>query len=174
MPDDMVIFNKTNNCISDCLKSSIRGYELHYEAEITYVVKHNQLSGVGIGLDLTKRALQNDLKTKGLPWEKCKSFDGSAVFSDFIAFTEITLPIASFIMTLHINNRLVQKADFEHMIRKPEAILAEINQHMTLLDDDLIMTGTPEGVGRVLQGDEFIARLYSHETLLIEHQWIAE
>lgn len=174
IPCEMVLFNKSNSCISNCLRSSVNGHEIHYEAEITYVVKQNKLAGIGIGLDLTKRALQDHLKAKGLPWEKCKSFDASAVFSDFISLEQHPLPIPSFMMTLHINNQLAQKADFEHMIYKPDAILAEINQHMTLVDNDLIMTGTPEGVGQVLKGDEFIARLYSDEKLLIESTWIAQ
>lgn len=173
LPEDMVIFNKTNACISQTLHSQHLDHPLHYEAEICFVVKNQQLTGVGIGLDLTKRDLQNQLKTKGLPWEKCKAFDGSAVFSDFISLLQPTIPLANLVMTLHINDRLTQQADIAHMIYKPDAIVAEIKRHMTLMDDDVIMTGTPQGVGQVIKGDVFVVRLYSQQTLLIEQRWTA-
>jgi 2-keto-4-pentenoate hydratase/2-oxohepta-3-ene-1,7-dioic acid hydratase in catechol pathway len=173
LPEDMVIFNKSNAAISTVLHSQHMEHALHYEAEICFAIKNQQLSAVGVGLDLTKRDLQNQLKAKGLPWEKCKTFDGSALFSDFISLQHPAISLSSLLMTLHINDRLAQQADIAHMIYKPDVILAEIKRHMTLVDHDVIMTGTPAGVGPVMKGDVFIARLHAQKTVLIEQHWTA-
>ena len=77
-PSEPVIFCKPNSAISDEIDLD-KNDEIHYEGEICFVVMNNQLAGVGFGLDLTKREVQSKLKTKGLPWERAKAFDGSAV-----------------------------------------------------------------------------------------------
>ncbi|MDG1121177.1 MAG: fumarylacetoacetate hydrolase family protein, partial [Glaciecola sp.] len=83
MPTEPVIFIKPNSAITDTITFDLQE-DIHYEAELTFVVQGGALSGVGIGLDLTKRAVQSQLKAKGLPWERAKAFDGSAVLSDFV------------------------------------------------------------------------------------------
>lgn len=84
VPEQMVVFNKPSTAITNQL-IAFHQETLHYEGEICFVVKNGQLASVGIGLDLTKRGLQAKLKEKGLPWERAKAFDGSAVFSRFIS-----------------------------------------------------------------------------------------
>ena len=88
IPDEMVVFNKPNSAISTELLS-FHQEPLHYEAELCFVIKNQKFCSFGIGLDLTKRGLQSKLKAKGLPWERAKSFDGSAVFSDFVAIDDV-------------------------------------------------------------------------------------
>ena len=78
IPDAMVVFNKPCTSVTSSL-SSFHQEALHYEAEICFIVENGQYSAVGLGLDLTKRELQSSLKAKGLPWERAKAFDGSAV-----------------------------------------------------------------------------------------------
>jgi len=165
-PEQMVIFNKPNSAITNTLLSSHNGDMLHYETELCFVVKNKQLVGVGIGLDLTKRALQSSLKEKGLPWERAKAFDGSALFSEFIELTpEMT------IFELHIDGKPVQHGDSQLMLHQPAQILAEVSQFMSLEEGDIIMTGTPAGVGMVSTGREFNVALYSGQQCLLEHHW---
>jgi 2-keto-4-pentenoate hydratase/2-oxohepta-3-ene-1,7-dioic acid hydratase in catechol pathway len=167
IPDEPVIFMKPNSAISQ----EIITHEIdpiHYESEITFSIKSGELSGVGFGLDLTKRKIQAKLKAKGLPWERAKSFDNSAVFSDFITFNRNFNDLR---MELYINNKLTQLANCELMINKPDAILRESLGFITLVDGDLIMTGTPKGVGILHIGDEFTGKIIEKESLIIEHSW---
>ena len=129
-----------------------------------------KITAVGIGLDLTKRGVQANLKSKGLPWERAKAFDKSAVFSDFVHFSD---DVARLSMQLLINNKLIQHGNYDLMIHKPAEIIQEVSTFMSFLDGDILMTGTPKGVGIVLAGDIFIGRIYEGETLLIEQQWQA-
>jgi 2-keto-4-pentenoate hydratase/2-oxohepta-3-ene-1,7-dioic acid hydratase in catechol pathway len=99
---DMVIFLKLNSSITDALYASHQE-PLHYEAELCFMVKSGELSGVGFGLDLTKRGLPSELKAKGLPWGRAKSFDRSAVLSEFIA---LPASIAGLSLELWINDEL--------------------------------------------------------------------
>ncbi len=170
-PDAMVIFNKPNSAISTALHTT-RDEPLHYEGEICFMVRNKELYAVGFGLDLTRRELQSKLKAKGLPWERAKAFDGAACFSEFIPLEDIE--ISSLSLQLEINGELRQNGGYELMMHKPDQILTDIHKFMTLEDDDIIMTGTPEGVGQVQAGDRFIGRVKSGEQVLVSHEWLAE
>lgn len=170
-PDQMVIFNKPNSAISATLHA-MHEEPLHYEGEICFMVRNGRLHAVGFGLDLTRRELQSNLKARGLPWERAKAFDGAACFSDFIPLGDIE--IASLSLQLEINGELRQDGGYELMMHKPEQILLDIQQFMTLEDDDIIMTGTPKGVGQVQAGDQFVGSIKSGDILLISQQWLAE
>jgi 2-keto-4-pentenoate hydratase/2-oxohepta-3-ene-1,7-dioic acid hydratase in catechol pathway len=137
----MVIFTKPNSSISSRL-FAVRDEALHFEGEICFMVQDGGLHGVGFGLDLTKRELQSSLKTKGLPWERAKAFDGSACFSNFV--TPGDIDISSLSLELTINGNLQQSGGYELMMHKPDQILAGIQQFMSLNDGDIIMTGTPQ------------------------------
>ncbi|MCH2056586.1 MAG: fumarylacetoacetate hydrolase family protein [Thalassotalea sp.] len=169
MPTEPVIFIKPNSAISNNLHTN-ETEEIHYEGEICFLINNGQIQGVGFGLDLTKRKLQSTLKSKGLPWERAKAFDKSAVFSEFVDCGELQ----SYGMELYINNELIQVANYELMIHKPDALLNDITQFLTLEDGDIIMTGTPKGVGLVKLGDKFTAKLFSNDNLIIESSWAAE
>ncbi|HHH72238.1 MAG TPA: FAA hydrolase family protein, partial [Sulfuricurvum sp.] len=112
--------------------------------------------------------IQNRLKAKGLPWERAKAFDGSAVLSPFVSFE---VPIESLSMTLHIDDKLRQHANYDLMMYKPDIMLKEIGSFMTLEDGDIIMSGTPKGVGTYTAGQTFTGRVYADGTLLIEQTW---
>ena len=167
MPTQPVIFIKPNSAITDVIIFDPQE-DIHYEAELTFVMQDGGLSGVGIGLDLTKRAVQSQLKVKGLPWERAKSFDGSAVLSNFVS---IPGRIEELSLELYINGELTQLATFDLMLHKPNDILAEVSAFMTCEEGDLIMTGTPKGVGSIQLGATFMARVLSNQQTILENTW---
>jgi 2-keto-4-pentenoate hydratase/2-oxohepta-3-ene-1,7-dioic acid hydratase in catechol pathway len=169
IPENMVVFNKPNSAITDSLY--FIDETTRFEAEICFLVKQNKLSGVGVGLDLTKATIQNKLKEKGLPWERAKAFDGSAVLSDFIA---LDAPLESLSMKLFVNDRLQQHATYALMMYKPLEMLEEIQSFMSLEDGDVIMSGTPKGVANYKRGDTFLIELYSDEEVILSQTWQAK
>ncbi|MBB1268186.1 fumarylacetoacetate hydrolase family protein [Shewanella sp. SR44-3] len=160
IPDDMVVFLKPNSAISQTL-NAFSQETIHYEAELCFMVKDGKFSAVGLGLDLTKRQLQGQLKAKGLPWERAKAFDGSAVFSEFTAL-EPSLPLSSlnWCFELTLDGERLQWGDSELMLYTPQQILTAISEFMTLEDGDIVMTGTPKGVGELKVGGEYRASLW--------------
>lgn len=170
--EQMVIFLKPSSAINNELLSVHGDESLHFETEICFKVKAGNLAEVGVGLDLTKRELQTQLKSKGLPWERAKAFDGSALFSEFVAIEQAD--IAKLEVSLRINDRLQQQGNVELMLYKPDVILEQINEFMTLNDGDIIMTGTPAGVGKISPGDTFSAQIHVAEQLLVEQSWVAK
>ncbi|ELV8682774.1 fumarylacetoacetate hydrolase family protein [Vibrio fluvialis] len=171
IPDQMVVFNKPNSSISSTLRA-FHEEPLHYETEICFVVENGQYVGVGLGLDLTKRELQSQLKQKQLPWERAKAFDGSAVFSRFVSLDGLDIEQLS--LELFINCVRVQCGGVSLMMFKPAMILQELQSYTTLFDGDIVMTGTPQGVGVVHAGDVFLGRLKCGEQTLLEIEWLAE
>lgn len=171
IPEQMVVFNKPNTCVTSTLHA-FHQEPLHYEAEICFLVEQGGLSAVGLGLDLTKRHLQSYLKSKGLPWERAKSFDGSAVLSRFISIGDLDLNALQ--IELFINCVRVQCGHVEQMIYSPQAILDELETYTTLCDGDIIMSGTPKGVGEVHAGDLFLGRLKCGDKTVIEIEWQAK
>lgn len=168
IPSSMVVFNKPNSAITDSLR--FISPDTRFEGEICFLMMEGEIAGIGFGLDLTKAELQNYLKSKGLPWERAKGFDASAVLGDFVPFDA---PLESLRMTLHINEILTQEATYELMIYKPLEMIEEIKSFMSFEDGDIIMSGTPKGVSTYQIGDTFIGRIYSDEQLLIESRWSA-
>jgi 2-keto-4-pentenoate hydratase/2-oxohepta-3-ene-1,7-dioic acid hydratase in catechol pathway len=166
-PEEAVLFMKPNSAISDSLFVS-GDHAVHYEGEIAFVVEQNILVGVGFGLDLTRRSVQSRLKEKGLPWERAKAFDGSAVFSSFVAVPD---DLTTLSLRLEINGALKQAGGVGHMLRSPDTLLAEILTQFSLEDGDVILTGTPEGVGPLVPGEVFCGKIYSDKQLLVEHTW---
>ena len=169
VPDQMILFSKPNSSISNQL-SSDQGEQLHYEGELCFLFENGRFSAVGFGLDITKRKLQSILKEKGLPWERAKAFDGSAVFSKFIELSETTTEMT---FELKKNEDIVQIGRTELMIHKPQEILSEILSFMSLDDGDIVMTGTPEGVGTINKGDVFSTIVKNNEQIIIEETWVA-
>lgn len=169
VPTDPVIFIKPNSAISNELCTH-KHDDIHYEGEITFLIQTGKLYAVGFGLDLTKRDIQSQLKTKGLPWERAKAFDKSAIFSEFVTFKG---KVEDLRMELFINGTLIQQAHYDLMLHKPQCLLDEINTFLSLEDGDLIMTGTPKGVGKVNSGDLFTGKVFEKDNLLVESNWLA-
>ncbi len=166
----MVVFLKTNSSITNTLLSEHNGDPLHYEGEISFLYKKGRFSAVAFGLDLTKRGLQSRLKEKGLPWERAKTFDGASLFSEFVDFDG---DFSDLSLNLAINEKMAQSTGTGHMMYKPDEILNEILQFMTLNDGDIVMTGTPKGVGLINKGDIFTGEIMDGNNLLVQGSWKA-
>ena len=139
--------------------------DLHYEAEL--VLRVNKVAkkvqnanvmdycdAISVGIDFTARDVQNDLKAKGLPWEKAKAFDDSAVIGEWIPLTEDMFE-NPFHYSMTQNGNTVQEGDSSLMIYGLPQIIESITEYFTLYPDDLIYTGTPAGVGPTHKGDVF-------------------
>lgn len=167
IPEEPVIFMKPDSALlrnNDPFYIPDWSNDVHYELEL--VVRINRLgksierkfanryySEVGLGIDFTARDLQNQLKDKGLPWEKSKAFDRSAVIgNEFIPVTELSDP-ASIKFQLKLNGKTVQDGDSALMIFPIDELIFQISKYFTLKIGDLIYTGTPAGVGPVKIGD---------------------
>jgi 2-keto-4-pentenoate hydratase/2-oxohepta-3-ene-1,7-dioic acid hydratase in catechol pathway len=170
-PDDMVIFNKPNSAISKTLHARI-DEPLHYEGEICFMMLGGRFHAVGFGLDLTQRELQSKLKARGLPWERAKAFDGAACFSDFVELGDT--PLESLSLQLEVDGELRQDGGYALMMYKPMQILAGIQRFMTLEDGDIVMTGTPQGVGQVHAGERFVGHVKSRGEVLVSGEWLAQ
>lgn len=170
VPEQMIVFMKPNSAISETLRSS-RDEPINYEAEICLMVKQGRIHAIAAGLDLTKRDVQDQLKSKGLPWERAKAFDGAALFSNFV---EIDAIPSSLTIELEINEEMVQRGSVELMLHKPQQILAECKTFLSFNDGDIIMTGTPRGVGIVRAGDRYNAKITNQGEVLTEASWVAE
>jgi len=169
MPKDMVIFNKPNSSISNELK--FFSDDTRYEGEICFLIKDNKIDAVAFGLDLTKANEQNYLKSKSLPWERSKSFNGATVLGDFV---KLKGDISKIRLELLINDTLIQFGSYDLMMYKPSQMIEEINSFMTLEDGDIIMSGTPKGVGTYKLNDKFEGKIYIENQLLVTSTWIVE
>lgn len=166
IPENMVIFNKPNSAISSELRYFTTG--CRFEGELCLLIIDGRIAGLGLGLDLTHADIQNRQKAKGLPWERAKAFDGSAVFSEFVSFEG---SIEDIHFELYLNGVLTQKGDYELMMYKPKEIIEEISSFMSLEDGDVIMTGTPKGVNVYSRDDLFEMRLLDKSNLILKTEW---
>lgn len=142
---------------------------MHYEVEVLVKINrlgkyieekfaHRYYNEVGLGIDFTARDMQDECKQKGLPWEKAKAFDGSAVVSkNFISLEGKDMQNLSF--TLTKNGEIVQQGNTADMIFTVDKIIAHVSKFMTLKIGDVIFTGTPAGVGPVQMGDVLVGQL---------------
>lgn len=136
---------------------------IHHECEIVLKINQNgkhiqekfakkYFDEITVGIDFTARDIQEHLKSKGLPWDLAKGFDGAAVIGDFIPIS--TLPDRNKILfSLKKNGIIIQKGNTQLMLYSFEKIISFLSVYFTLQKGDLIFTGTPAGVGEVKQGD---------------------
>lgn len=169
VPQDMVFFIKPNSAISDKLIFPKNQNSCHYEAEISFLIEDSKISAVAFGLDLTLREVQSKLKEKGLPWERAKAFDGAAVFSQFVSFDG---DISKLGIELYINGELRQKGDISMMINKPNDIITEARTFLSFEDGDILMSGTPKGVGAFKIGDVFVGKVLFEDKIIIEKEFL--
>ena len=168
--ENMVVFMKPATSIGQELHA-VLDETLHYEGEICLLIQAGQVAGVGFGLDLTKRETQSKLKTAGLPWERSKAFTGSALFSEFVTAPD---DLNQLRVELFVDNETRQAGDVSLMLYPPDIILAELKQFLVLEDFDIIMTGTPAGVGPVKAGEKFEGRVCDGERELVGGAWLAQ
>jgi 2-keto-4-pentenoate hydratase/2-oxohepta-3-ene-1,7-dioic acid hydratase in catechol pathway len=172
IPEQMVVFIKPNSAIGEQLPAVSGGEPLDYEGEIALMVQGGAFSAVAFGLDLTKRGLQKTLKASALPWERAKGFDGAAVFSPFVSLGEV--PLHSLRLALQVDGALRQQGDVGLMLFRPTQILEDLKSFLTLEDGDIVMTGTPAGVGQIKAGEVFHGQVFGADDLLAEGSWVAQ
>lgn len=171
VPTEPVIFLKSPSSLRQWRGGELAFGEetLHHEIELVLLLgeasdlseqdgKLPPIAAITLGLDLTRRGKQNDLKKAGLPWTRSKSFTGSACLGPWVVPSEGLPP--SIDLELFINDKLRQKGHSDHMIFGFDRLLEELSEAFALEAGDLIFTGTPEGVGPIKQGDRM--RAVSH------------
>lgn len=172
IPENPVIFLKTVSSViysGDTIVYPSFSNEMHHETELVLLIGENikdtdietserAITGYGIGLDMTLRDIQADLKKKGHPWTIAKCFDTSTVLSKFVEKSSHKLTLDETI-SLKINGEFRQKDQLNKMLHKPAQIVQYISSLMKLETGDLIFTGTPKGVGKVEKEDNLEAEL---------------
>jgi 2-keto-4-pentenoate hydratase/2-oxohepta-3-ene-1,7-dioic acid hydratase in catechol pathway len=154
--------------------------ECHYEVELAVLIgkqcravsAENALeyvAGYATAIDMTLRDVQNQLKSKGLPWEIAKGFDSACPLSDFVPASAVTDP-HNLRLTLMVNGGMRQDGSSADMIHRVPQIVAHISAIFTLEPGDVILTGTPAGVGQVVAGDVMEAEIEGVARLTINVQ----
>jgi 2-keto-4-pentenoate hydratase/2-oxohepta-3-ene-1,7-dioic acid hydratase in catechol pathway len=165
-PDEPVVFLKPDSAV--LLKQHpfvIPEFsdDIHHEVEVLVKINkvgkyidakfaHKYYDEIGLGIDFTARDLQTKLKEKGLPWEKAKAFDGSAVIGDFLSIKNFS-SLENLTFELTNNGQTVQKGNTSNMLWKIDELISHVSQYFTLKIGDVIFTGTPQGVAKVNPND---------------------
>jgi 2-keto-4-pentenoate hydratase/2-oxohepta-3-ene-1,7-dioic acid hydratase in catechol pathway len=167
-PIEPVVFMKPVSSIvtsGDFLLYPRYGAELHHEAEVVLLIgkegkdiseenAYSHIAGVTLGLDLTLRDVQSQLKKNGLPWELSKSFEQSAPLGHFKAFDPDSIDLEDLSFSCHVNGDLRQNGNTGDMIFPIKSLIKALSGWWTLKPGDIIFTGTPSGVGPLRVDDK--------------------
>jgi len=181
VPDEPVIFMKPKSAL---LQAHTPFYypeftnELHYECELVLRISKNgkyiqergaskYYDAITVGIDFTARDVQNELKEKGLPWEKAKAWDNSAVIGKWIPFANIKSK-KDIGFSLKKNKEEVQKSNSGLMLHNFDRVVSYISNYFSVNIGDLIFTGTPAGVGECVVGDELEGFLDDESMFVVE------
>jgi len=164
-PKDPVIFLKPDTSLIQKNQPFFKpafSEKIHHELELVIKINrvgkfidkkfaHKYYENFTVGIDFTARDIQDELKNKRLPWEKSKAFDGSALVGNWLNKKDFNLDNLNF--SLKKNTRLVQKGNSKLMLWKIDELISYVSKFFTLKIGDFIFTGTPSGVGDVIEGD---------------------
>jgi len=181
VPDDPVVFMKPKSAL---LQPHTPFYypeftnELHYECELVLRISKNgkyiqekfaskYYDAVSVGIDFTARDIQNELKEKGLPWEKAKAWDNSAAVGKWLPFTGIKNK-RDMNFCLYKNKELMQQGNSGLMVHNFDKIVSYISNFFSVNIGDMVFTGTPAGVGEVVVGDELEGFIEDDSLLALE------
>jgi 2-keto-4-pentenoate hydratase/2-oxohepta-3-ene-1,7-dioic acid hydratase in catechol pathway len=181
VPEEPVIFMKPKSAL---LQAHTPFYypeftnELHFECELVLRISKNgkyiqekfadkYYDAITTGIDFTARDIQKELKEKGLPWEKAKAWDNSAVVGKWIPITEIK-DKSAINFSLKVNKELRQQGISSQMIHSFDQIISYISNYFSVNIGDLIFTGTPAGVAEVVVGDELECFIDDQNLLTLE------
>lgn len=167
VPEEPVFFLKpTTACLYPGQPIVLKPFlgEIHHEIELVVMVDSyakdvpesmalGMIASFTLGLDLTARTIQNELKSKGLPWEKAKAFDGSAVLGEVELPMTASTDLQRFAIELKRNGTTVQQGSTADMLFTVAQQIAHVSRYITLEPGDLLFTGTPSGVGPIAEGD---------------------
>ena len=180
MPDRPVLFIKPASCvIGEGEQIVIPSYssDCHHEAELALLIGTGgkdipagealgHLAGYGVAIDLTLRDVQAEQKKKGLPWEIAKGFDTACPLSSFVPAASVANP-QDLRITLSVNGAPRQDGSTALMIHRMPELISYISSIFTLEPGDLILTGTPAGVGPIKSGDTVVAEISHVGTLTV-------
>jgi 2-keto-4-pentenoate hydratase/2-oxohepta-3-ene-1,7-dioic acid hydratase in catechol pathway len=175
VPSEPLLFNKPATALAHLYKPVVIPKELgpcHNEIEIAVLIKsalckaniqnvEAAIWGIGLGLDLTLRDVQDKLKQQGHPWERAKAFDLSCPMSQFVIKDRVE-KLSSMDFSLSVNNELRQKGNSQDMLFPILELLSNVSQTFTLLPGDIVMTGTPKGVASLFSNDQLTIELNGH------------
>ena len=178
LPDDPVLFIKpsTSLCNIEAPIELPKGQgEVHHELEIALLMGETlskaseseaieAIKAIGLSLDLTLRDVQSKQKAKGLPWEIAKAFDNSCPVSGFVAKEHFS-DLVDMEFSLSVNGTLRQQASSASMLTSISGLLSFISRHFTLLPGDIVLTGTPAGVGPLAAGDQLTVTMENKFTI---------
>ena len=170
-PDNPVVFLKPDSAIlpnKNPFFIPTFSNDVHYEVEVLVKINkvgkhiatrfaHKYYDEIGLGIDFTARDIQQKCKEKGLPWEKAKAFDGSAVIGDF--YNKSNFDLENLAFKLFKNDIIVQDGNTKSMLWKIDELISYVSQYFTLKKGDIIFTGTPAGVGKVSENDVLIGEI---------------
>ena len=179
-PEAPVLFMKPASAvIGDGETVNIPGFsrDCHHEVELAILIGRRAktlkeadagqaIAGYGVAIDMTLRDVQGELKKKGLPWEVAKGFDTSCPLSDFVPASAVSDP-HNLTLRLEVNGQVRQLGSTSLMINRIPEIIAHVSSIFTLEPGDVILTGTPAGVGPVIAGDRMEAFLEGHASLKV-------
>ncbi|AUP78211.1 fumarylacetoacetate hydrolase family protein [Flavivirga eckloniae] len=157
-PDTAILLKKQPFFIPDFSDN------VHHEVEILVKINrvgkyidrkfaHKYYQEISLGIDFTARDLQSQLKAKGLPWEKAKAFDGSAVVGHWLPVSDFK-DVNNINFSLQKNEDIVQSGNTSFMLWKIDELIEYVSKYFTLKIGDIIFTGTPAGVGKVITNDK--------------------
>jgi len=152
--------------------------DVHYEVEVLIKIQklgkyiqpefaHKYYSQIGLGIDFTARTVQNELKAKGLPWEKAKAFDGSTLIGEWYNKKDFE-SIENLSFSLEKNGEKVQEGSTANMLWKIDELIAYCSQYFTLKIGDVLFTGTPSGVGAVSIEDHLVGYLEGNQAFSVK------
>lgn len=180
-PTDPVVFIKPDSAI---LPKEQDFYipefstEIHHEVEVLVKIKKvgkhieekfapSYYDEISVGIDFTARDLQSELKSKGLPWEKAKGFDGSAVIGEWIDKSTFN-DLNDLDFSLSKNDEMVQHGNTSLMLWKIDALIAYVSTFFMLKKGDILFTGTPAGVGKVAPNDYLAGKLQGQQLFSVK------
>lgn len=172
IPEFPLIFLKPSSSLvysGESIIKPVDSGEMHHEVELVLLIgkdiknadearAEEAIFGYAVGLDMTLRDVQSELKKKGHPWTLAKVFDTSAVISDITLKKDYLLK-GNEKIELSVNSEVKQSSTLDFMLFNPVQIVVYLSSKFTLERGDLIFTGTPEGVGAVNVGDEIFASI---------------
>jgi len=170
-PDTAILLKKQPFFIPDFSE------DVHHEVEILVKINkvgkhidkkfaHKYYDEIGLGIDFTARDLQSQLKAKGLPWEKAKAFDGAAVIGKWLPKSKFE-DVDNIQFKLFKNEELVQDGNTNLMLWKIDELIEYVSKYFTLKIGDIIFTGTPSGVGKVIVNDKLKGYIENEEMFSI-------